>query len=142
MTNDIVRPPAPQPPPIGQESKELPPAAKPTLLKGDRIVVVVFALLGILGSVFLLQYTSVPPIVVSFFLSTGLYALVYGFLGGIQGATYTVGALKLGGTMAVLVGLAFAIHPTLNDDLKFHMLSDVAIVGEWHWVYAKESWEG
>lgn len=46
-------------------------------------------------------------------LATGLAALTYRFLGGIQGASFTVGSLKLGGALAALVGIAMLINHAL-----------------------------
>jgi hypothetical protein len=82
----------------------------------DEIVVAAFAFLGFGGAVLLplrVGFQSLPPIEVSFLLATGLAALTYRYLGGIQGATYTVGALKLGGTLAALVGIAMLINQQL-----------------------------
>jgi hypothetical protein len=82
----------------------------------DEIVVSAFAFLGIGGGVFLpMQYgfEKIPPITVSFLLATGLAALTYRYLGGIEGASITVGALKLGGALAALVGIAMLINNSL-----------------------------
>lgn len=82
----------------------------------DEIVVSAFAFLGIGGGVFLpMQYgfDKIPPITVSFLLATGLAALTYRYLGGIEGASFTVGALKLGGALAALVGVAMLINNSL-----------------------------
>jgi len=79
----------------------------------DEIIVAAFAFLGVGGAVFLpLRYT-IPPITTSFLLATGLAALTYRFLGGIQGASFTVGSLKLGGALAALVGIAMLINHAL-----------------------------
>jgi hypothetical protein len=83
----------------------------------DEIVVASFAFLGVGGAVFLpLRYT-IEPIITSFLLATGLAALTYRFLGGIQGASFTVGSLKLGGALAALVGIAMLINNTLVGQL-------------------------
>jgi hypothetical protein len=82
----------------------------------DEIVVSAFAFLGIGGGVFLpLQYGfgKIPPITASFLLATGLAALTYRYLGGIQGASFTVGTLKMGGALAALVGIAMLINHSL-----------------------------
>jgi hypothetical protein len=79
----------------------------------DEIVVAAFAFLGFGGAVFLpLQY-NVPPIVISFLLATGLAALTYRYLGGIEGSSFAVGTLKLTGTLGALVGLAMLINGEL-----------------------------
>ena len=79
----------------------------------DEIVVAAFAFLGFGGAVFLpLQY-NVAPIVVSFLLATGLAALTYRYLGGIEGTSFAIGALKLTGTLGALVGIALLINNQL-----------------------------
>jgi len=83
----------------------------------DEIVVSAFAFLGIGGGVFLpLEYgfDKIPPITASFLLATGLAALTYRYLGGIEGASFTVGTLKLGGALAALVGIAMLINNSLT----------------------------
>jgi hypothetical protein len=94
----------------------------------DEIVVAAFAFLGVGGAVVLpLRYgfTNVPPIVVSFLLSTGLAALAYRYLGGIQGASFTVGALKLTGALAALVGIAWFINGKLVSQVETVQVWDV-----------------
>lgn len=79
----------------------------------DEIVVAAFAFLGFGGAVFLpLQY-NVAPILISFLLATGLAALTYRYLGGIEGASFAVGTLKLTGTLGALVGIAMLINGQL-----------------------------
>ncbi len=107
---------------MGTTSNSAPPApAKPRARAAaggrhwyiDEIVVAAFAFLGVGGAVFLpLRYT-IPPITTSFLLATGLAALTYRFLGGIQGASFSVGSLKLGGALAALVGIALLINNSL-----------------------------
>jgi hypothetical protein len=79
----------------------------------DEVIVAAFAFLGLAGGVLLPLRYPVPPITTSFLLATGLAALTYRYLGGIQGATFSVGALKLGGALAALVGIAMLINQTL-----------------------------
>ncbi|HEY2859902.1 MAG TPA: hypothetical protein VGJ21_15885 [Terracidiphilus sp.] len=83
----------------------------------DEVVVASFALLGLAGGVLLPLRYPVPPITTSFLLATGLAALAYRYLGGIQGADFTVGALKLGGSLAALVGIAMLINVTLAKQM-------------------------
>jgi hypothetical protein len=117
------------------------PGRLPKLLADD-VVVIVFAGIGFIGSVVLYLWTSAAPIIIAFFLATGIAAFVYKFLGGIQGASIAIGTLKLGGVMAALVGLALIINGKLETQPKFHPVSDDMMVGEWRWVYAKGGWEG
>ena len=79
----------------------------------DEIVVSAFAFFGVGGGVLLplfYGYDKIPPITASFLLATGLAALTYRYLGGIEGASFTVGALKLGGALAALGGVAMIIN--------------------------------
>jgi hypothetical protein len=101
----------------------------------DDSVALVFAFIGFVGGVLLLLYYKAPPIVVSFFLATGVAALVYKFLGGIQGTSYAVGALKLGGTLAAIIGIALTINYVLAPQLTFRLTGDKDLLGEWKWSY-------
>ena len=83
----------------------------------DEVVVAAFAFLGVGGAVFLplhFGFARVPPIVVSFLLATGLAALTYRFLGGIEGSSFSIGALKLTGSLAALVGIALVVNSRLT----------------------------
>jgi hypothetical protein len=79
----------------------------------DEIIVALFALLGIGGAAYLPLHYTIPPITTSFLLATGLAALTYRFLGGIQGASFAMGSLKLGGTLGAMVGIAVLINQAL-----------------------------
>ncbi len=83
----------------------------------DEIVVVAFAVFGVAGAVFLPLRYNIPPIITAYLMSTGLAALAYRFLGGVQGSSLTVGALKLSGALAALVGIASLINHTLVSEL-------------------------
>ena len=111
-------------------------------LSSDDVVVIIFACIGLGGGVLLALHTNAPPIITSFLFSTGVTALIYRFLGGIQDTSYVVGALKLGGTGACLVGIALLINPYLESELKFRLIKDDVVAGNWHWVYAKGGWDG
>jgi hypothetical protein len=82
----------------------------------DDTVVIGFALFGIMGGVFLPHVEAILPIVQSFMLAMGAAALVYRFLGGINGASFTVGSLKLGGGLAALVGVAMLINHVIVSE--------------------------
>ena len=56
----------------------------------------------------------VPPPIIAIFLGISVSALLYRFLGGVQNATLTVGALKVTGTAAVLIFIAM----WSNDELR------------------------
>jgi len=112
-------------------------------LSGEDKVVIGFSLLGLIGSI-ALYLLGLPSVMISFFLSAGLVALVYRFLGGIQGASFKVGAMKLTGTAAALCCIAFLVDPRLETQQKFHLISDNVMVGEWEWeaVGPSASWDG
>ena len=112
---------------MGTSTQSAPPApaetAAPAAAPGsrnwyvDEIVVAAFAIFGVAGAVFLPLRYPIPPITTSFLLATGLAALAYRFLGGIPGASVTVGALKLGGALAALVGIALIVNNALSRQL-------------------------
>jgi hypothetical protein len=79
----------------------------------DEIVVAAFAIFGVAGAVFLPLRFTIPPITTSFLLATGLAALTYRYLGGIKGASFKVGTLKLTGSLAALIGIAMLVNHTL-----------------------------
>ena len=68
-------------------------------LSGEDKVVIFVSLFTLSASVLLYIYRF-PPTMAAIFLATGITSWVYRFLGGIQGATFRLGALKLGGTFA------------------------------------------
>ena len=81
---------------------------------------------------------TAPPIIIAFFLATGVSSLVYRFLGGIEGAKLTLGTLRIGGSLAALVGVAVAVNPYLQTQ----SLAMVSIDGRYEWQYAAEGWKG
>lgn len=109
---------------------------KPLIL--EDIVVTFFAVMGFLGSVFLYRTASAPPIIIAFFLATGVASVVYRFLGGIHGATFVWGALKLTGAMAALVGVAFGV----NHYLQLSAGVVEPLPGRYEWQWAKDSCKG
>lgn len=110
----------PQPPNV------LSPSKRPWYI--DEIVVAAFAFLGVgCGVVLPLRYgfTTLPPVTVSILLATGLAALAYRYLGGIEGASFTVGALKLTGALAALIGIAWFINGKLTTQVQVVQVWDV-----------------
>lgn len=100
------------PPAIGErESAGASPVSRPW--SKDDSTVLLFALIGFTGGAVLPLFFPIPPITTSFLLATGVAALTYRFLGGIQGSSITIGVLKLGGTLAALVGIAMLINHTM-----------------------------
>ena len=84
----------------------------------DDLVVLLFALFGLAGGVFFPRLLHIPPITTSFLLASGLAALAYRFLGGIEGASFAVGSFKLGGSLAALVGIAMLINHALVPETQ------------------------
>jgi hypothetical protein len=114
-------------------------------LRWDDIVIVIFALLGFVGSVVLYRTKSAPPPIISFFLATGVASLVYRFLGGLEKAELVWGTLRVGGTMAALIGIAVYVNGQINaqqraDDLKFKELG--SLDGLYEWQVASAAWKG
>jgi hypothetical protein len=95
-------------------------------LSAEDVVVVAVIALGFLGSAlaFVIR-VDIPPIIIAVFLGSAVSALVYRFLGGIATeTTFTMGAFKVGGTMAALLGSSYFINAqlvtqTLNMDELF-----------------------
>jgi len=114
-------------------------------LSGEDKAVIFFSLLGFVGSP-VLYYLKFPSVMVALFLSAGVTALLYRFLGGVQGATFTVGALKVGGAAAVLIGVAYWLDGTkeLAPRHVFRLSSEDRITGTWNWksVGPSMGWNG
>lgn len=117
-TAEPASPNKPNPKPSPIDAKQTPLASRPWGL--DEVVVVVFAVLGVGGAVALqIMSKTVAPVIVSYLMATGLAALAYRFLGGIEGTTtLTVGALKLTGALAALVGVAMLVNQQLASQVK------------------------
>jgi len=83
----------------------------------EMVVIISIIAVGLILSI--LTYTlklSVPPILVAVFMGIAVSAIVYRFLGGISPETaFSVGALKLGGSMAALIGCAWFINVELES---------------------------
>jgi hypothetical protein len=107
-------------------------------LKPDAAIDAFFALFGLVGSVFLFRTRMAPPILVSFYLALGVSSLVYRFLGGIGSAKFTLGPLRVGGTMAALLGVTLYV----NWYLASQTLSIMSPEGQYEWQYSGDGWEG
>ena len=89
------------------------------VLTAEDIVIVSVIALGFLGSIVITMFAlSVPSVIVAILLGAAVAALVYRFLGGISPQTsFKLGALKISGTMAALVGCAYFINIELEKQL-------------------------
>lgn len=76
-------------------------------------VVLLVVVLGFVGGA-VLHWLGMPPIMVAVFLATGVASVVYGFLGGIQTATFNVGPIRFEGSIAALMGSAWFINVQLG----------------------------
>jgi hypothetical protein len=92
--------------------------------KFEKIVIIIALSVGLLGGVILIA-VSFPPIVPSIFISTAISVLVYHFLGGIKDAGFKMGPIKMGGSIAALIGCAFVINHYLEPQM-----SEKTIIGK------------
>jgi hypothetical protein len=122
----------------GQAGNVQPPHPGKQPLQWDDVIVLFFALLGFAGSVVLYGTASAPPIIISFFLATGVSSLVYRFLGGIQGADFAWGTLRVGGTLAALAGIAVGV----NQYLEAQSLFMISLEGRYEWQVGAGGWKG
>ncbi len=93
------------------------------------IVITGIVVLGLVGSA-IIWILKVPPIIVSFFLATGVASLVYRFLGGIKETTFTIGTLKWGtfrftGSIGALIGCALLVNGILEQQTRFQLSTDL-----------------
>jgi len=106
----------------------------------DHLVLLSSAAIGFFGSV-ILYFLHTHPIIVSVFLATGVASLVYGFLGGIDTATFEWGVgrwvtVTLAGSIAALVGTASVVYYPLRQETR------VPTVGQFEWQWAGDGWRG
>ncbi|WP_096085058.1 hypothetical protein [Agaribacterium haliotis] len=108
-------------------------------LTAEDIVIIVAIVLTLLMTPlltalwFLEKPILIPPPVISVFLGIAVSALLYRFLGGIDKASFTLGALKVTGSAAILIGLSWWLNGELEKYLpqpspaypKFNLSSDV-----------------
>ena len=59
----------------------------------------------------------IPPPVIAIFLGIAVSALLYRFLGGVNNASFTIGALKVTGAAAILIGVAWWSNNELKKSL-------------------------
>lgn len=68
---------------------------------------------------------DLPPTLIATFLAVAIAALTYRFLGGVGGAQFSVGLLKLGGSAAFLVGLIWFVGDRLREEEKLYSSTSV-----------------
>lgn len=103
----------------------------PGKLNAEDIVIVVMGVIGFLGGA-LLYTLKLPPIIVSVFIATGIASMVFRFLGGLKGAGFNIGTLKLSGSIAALLGCIWFINGELSRQVGLS-LNDMfqPLPGEW-----------
>lgn len=112
--------------------------------KFDDTVVLFFCVCGFGGGLAASKIGS-PPVIISLLLATGVASLIYRFLGGMAGASVSVGALRLTGTAAVLVGMMLLVDSKLHVEMpqtNEHSLTKADLVGTWRWDYGQGGWTG
>ena len=87
---------------------------------GPYIVVAACLVLGVLLT---LIGDKPPSMVISVLLACGIAALLYGILGGVTGADFNLGPLKVGGSAAVLLGGTWLINYYLQPQLEDRSLT-------------------
>lgn len=102
------------------------------LSKFEKIVIIIVLLVGLIGGV-VLVFLQAPPIVSSIFIAMGIATLVYHFLGGINNSELNTGIIKLGGSMAALVGSAILINNLLIEQV--HSSKDLLSINSHYEVF-------
>ena len=87
----------------------------PKLSQEDYVIISAMALFG--GGAAVMFVYHFPAILIAIATATAVSALIYRFLGGVAGASFTIGALKLAGTGAMLIGTAWWVDDRLTVEL-------------------------
>ena len=98
--------------PLNQPGTPVPPAKSRYQWSWDDFFVAGLAVVSIPTAVVLVCElpNQIPPILPSVLLATGLAALTYRFLGGLEGASFQMGAFKAAGGLAALVLIAWGVN--------------------------------
>ena len=100
---------------------------KGSSLNADDVVIVIAIVITLLLSPLLAALwfidnpILIPPPIISIFLGIAVSALLYRFLGGVHNASFTVGALKVTGTAAILIGVAYWSNSQLEKYMPEHV---------------------
>ncbi|MGF1749651.1 hypothetical protein [Vibrio cionasavignyae] len=97
---------------------------KVSLCAEDYIILTVI-IICLVSPVLMLGATQIynipfPPVVISVFLGIAVASLLYRFLGGTQGATFAIGALKVTGSAAILAGISWWTDSRLENQLSIY----------------------
>lgn len=104
------------------------------LSRFEKSVVALILVVGLLGGV-ILVYLKMPAIVASVFFGIAIATLVYHFLGGIDDASFDLGPIKLGGSIAALIASAWIINgqlssQSINTDQQLFLGRDYTVLTE------------
>jgi hypothetical protein len=84
--------------------------------KFEKIVIITTLVIGLIGGVLLLiLFDKLPSIIPAIFLAMAISVLVYHFMGGLKGAKFSMGPVKMGGSLAALIGCAVVINHYLTE---------------------------
>lgn len=91
----------------------------------EDIVICIAVALGLLIALLLSwlmvqQGADYPPTLISAFLGIAIAALTYRFLGGTSTTEFSMGALKLGGSAALLIGTTWFVGDRLRDEIRLY----------------------
>lgn len=81
-------------------------------LKPEDWVVITLVLIGLLGGLGA-AYMKMQPVLVAVLLALGIAAAIFRFLGGVEGASLKTGTLRLGGSAAVFLIIAWFVNQNL-----------------------------
>lgn len=112
--------------------------------KMDDTVVLFFCVFGFGGGI-ATQKAGMPSIVVALLLATGVASLIYRFLGGVSDSSFAIGALKLTGTAAFLVGMTLLVNAKLPQQsvAPSSAFTTADLVNHtWRWDYGTGGWTG
>ena len=93
---------------------------------------------GFGGGVALAVLSTAPPAVIAVLLATGISALVHRFLGGLTGAEFLFGALKLAGTIGTLMIVFYVLNHYLEAQRT--RAYESGLEGPWRWRVHSSGW--
>jgi len=89
---------------------------------------------------FLYSPIVVPPLIIAIFLGIAVSALLYRFLGGVRDASFTIGTLKVTGTAAIPIGIAWWSNGELKQYVAEHITHKETFDISKHVIPSSEEW--
>jgi hypothetical protein len=91
----------------------------------EDVVLSIAIALGLLIGLYLsyalvVQGEHYPPTLIAVFLAIGVAALIYRFMGGLAGATFQAGLMKLGGSAAFFAAMIWFVGDRLKDEVNLY----------------------